>query len=186
VRRAEDTDGVTERRYFEDARIGDRIVTAGRTITETDLVLFAAFSGDWNALHTDAEAAARGPFGARIAHGMLTLVAGLNALFRGGPGPDFLPSALIALTALDRVRFVRPVKIGDTLRLDCEVVEMRRVLERKGTLELRCRVLSQRDETVMACRMTLLVACAGDAPPDAGADPAGAAWTGTGTEAPRA
>jgi acyl dehydratase len=149
-----------ERQYFEDCRVGDHLRTGGRTITETDVVMFAALSGDWNPVHTDAQFASRSAFGERIAHGLLTLVAGVNLLFRhGGFGNGLLPSALIALTGVDRVRFVAPVRIGDTVRLDCELVEMRRVFEQQGTLTLRFRVLNQRDEETVTGRLTMLVEC---------------------------
>lgn len=122
--------------------------------------MFASMSGDWAALHTDAQAARAGPYGERIAHGMLSLVAGLNLLFRhGGFGNSLLPDALVALTGLDRVQFKRPVMIGDTLRLDCEIIGMRPVLEQQGTIELRFRILNQRDEVVISGRFTVLVGC---------------------------
>ncbi|GAF86639.1 unnamed protein product, partial [marine sediment metagenome] len=60
-------------KYFEEIQVGDVEVTRARTITEADIVNFAAFSGDWYPLHTDVEYAKKGPFGERIAHGMLVL-----------------------------------------------------------------------------------------------------------------
>ena len=59
--------------YFEEFEAGQSITSPGRTITETDVVNFAALSGDWNAMHTDAEYAAKHPFGQRVAHGLLGL-----------------------------------------------------------------------------------------------------------------
>ena len=59
--------------YFEDYEIGDSVTTQGRTITEADIVNFAALSGDWNPIHVDAEYAKGGMFGERIAHGLLGL-----------------------------------------------------------------------------------------------------------------
>ena len=58
-------------KYFEDFEIGDEAKTAGRTITETDIVNFAGITGDWNEIHTNKELAERGPFKQRIAHGAL-------------------------------------------------------------------------------------------------------------------
>ena len=57
--------------YFEDFAHGRKIVSGGRTITEADVVGFAGLSGDYNQIHMDAEFAAAGPFGQRVAHGML-------------------------------------------------------------------------------------------------------------------
>ena len=60
-----------EKDYFEDYTVGEVFVSPGRTITEADIVLFSAFTGDWHPLHTDVEYAAKTPFKERIAHGML-------------------------------------------------------------------------------------------------------------------
>lgn len=148
------------RTHFEDCHVGDRLITIGRTITEADIVQFASLSGDWNPLHTDAEYARQGPYGERVAHGMLSLAAGLNLLFRhGGFGNSFLPNNIVALTGLDRVQFKVPVKIGDTVRLACEIVEMRPVFERQGSIEVRFRVLNQRDETAVSGRVSVLALC---------------------------
>jgi acyl dehydratase len=59
--------------YFEDFKVGEKSITHSRTITEADIVNFAALSGDWNPLHVDKEFAHNGPFGERIAHGLLVL-----------------------------------------------------------------------------------------------------------------
>src|SRR5690606_28818837 len=59
--------------YFEEFQVGDEVTSTGRTITETDIVNFAALSGDWNLIHTDAEYSRDHPFGQRVAHGLLIL-----------------------------------------------------------------------------------------------------------------
>jgi acyl dehydratase len=147
-------------RHFEDCSVGDRLTTGGRTVTETDVVMFAAVSGDWNALHTDAEAAREGPYGERIAHGMLTLVIGMNLLFRqGNVQAHLLPSELVAVTGYETVKFLQPVKIGDTLRVDAEIVSARRIFVNQGLLGVRFRVLNQRTEAVAAGRLSVLVHC---------------------------
>ena len=56
-------------KYYEDFEIGEEAFTAGRTITEADIVMFAGLTGDWNELHTNKEYSERGPFKQRIAHG---------------------------------------------------------------------------------------------------------------------
>jgi len=91
---------------------------AGRTITEGDLVGFAGVSGDFFALHTDEAWAAGTRFGGRIAHGMLVLsiASGLWQLD---------PDVVVALHGLDRVRFVAPTRIGDTLRVELTVDDVR-------------------------------------------------------------
>ena len=75
---------MTECAYFEDFRVGDRVVSPARTITETDIVLFAALTGDWQAIHTDAIYAKHTMFGERIAHGLLTLAISGGLMFQAG------------------------------------------------------------------------------------------------------
>jgi 3-hydroxybutyryl-CoA dehydratase len=99
---------------FEELEVGARHVSRGRTITEADVVAFASLTGDRHPQHTDAEWAARSPFGERIAHGMLVLsyAAGLVPL-----DPD-------RVAALRRVRdavFKRPVHLGDTIRVESRI-----------------------------------------------------------------
>jgi len=103
-------------RYFDELEVGDRTVSRGRTITEADLVMFSAFSGDWYPLHTDKEYAAQTMFGQRIAHGLLVLSVA-SGLARMNPG------VVVAFYGMDKVRFTAPTFIGDTIRVEAEVVE---------------------------------------------------------------
>uniref|UniRef100_A0A7C2NVY4 MaoC-like domain-containing protein n=1 Tax=Schlesneria paludicola TaxID=360056 RepID=A0A7C2NVY4_9PLAN len=105
------------REYFEDTQVGDRIVTPGRTVTETDVVNFAGFTGDWNPIHVDEEFARRLPAGRRIAHGLLALVVGVNLIGRAR-WTSFWPRSVQTIAGIDRVRFVAPVFIGDTLHTE--------------------------------------------------------------------
>jgi len=142
--------------YFEDCRVGDRVTTPGRTITEADVVQFAAFSSDWNAIHTDRHYAEHYTlFGQRIAHGLLGLVVGLCLLSREG-WFTFWPRSWIVLTGLDRVRFTEPVFLGDTIYLDIEIVEMTPAPGGKGIITSRARIKNQRDEVVISARVKLL------------------------------
>ncbi len=88
-------------KYYEDFEVGYVDTTRARTITEADIVNFAAFSGDWYPLHTDVEYAKKGPFGERIAHGMLVLsvAVGLMPLYE---------MAIVAFYGMDKVRFTAP------------------------------------------------------------------------------
>ncbi len=70
--------------YFEEFTVGDSLITAGRTITEADIVKFAALSGDWTTIHTDAEYAKGMMFGERIAHGALVLSIAIGLAVRPG------------------------------------------------------------------------------------------------------
>lgn len=145
-----------EKKYFEDCRIGERVVTPGRTITETDIVLFAAFTGDWLPLHTDVEYAKKSMFGERIAHGMLVLTVGSALLLRRG---EFavLPESTIALYEVEKVRFRVPTKIGDTLHTECEVIQMAELDKSRGLVTMKGYIKNQRSETVVVFTMKALV-----------------------------
>jgi acyl dehydratase len=73
-----------EKLFYEDYAVGEKLRSPGRTITETDIVMFSAFTGDWHPLHTNVEFAKKTIFGERIAHGMLTLCVGSALMFRLG------------------------------------------------------------------------------------------------------
>jgi len=104
-----------EKLFYEDYAVGEKMRSPGRTITETDLVLFSAFTGDWHPLNTI--------FGERIAHGMLTLCVGSALMFRLGMYAA-LPKSFIAFYGMDSVRFVGATKIGDTIRCEVEIENM--------------------------------------------------------------
>jgi acyl dehydratase len=138
-----------EKAYFEDCRVGDKVVTPGRTITEADLVLFAAHTGDWLPPHTDVEFAKTTPFGERIAHGLLTLAVGSALLLRLGEF-TFLPRSSIAVAEVDKVYFRNPTRIGDTLYLETEIQRMLELDQGRGLLIIRCVVNNQRGEATVS------------------------------------
>jgi 3-hydroxybutyryl-CoA dehydratase len=106
--------------YLDHQAVGQRHVTSGRTITETDLVTFAMFTGDWHPIHTNTEYAAQDPrFGQRIAHGALVLSVGLGLV-------EFWPPAMKAFYGADKLRFVAPTFIADTIHVETEIVDIAR------------------------------------------------------------
>ncbi|MBE0481179.1 MAG: MaoC family dehydratase N-terminal domain-containing protein [Dehalococcoidia bacterium] len=137
-------------RYFEDFNVGDVEVTRARTITEADIVNFAAFSGDWYPLHTDIEYAKKSPFGERIAHGMLVLsvATGLMPLYQ---------MAIVAFYGMDKVRFTAPTRIGDTIHVELEVVEKQDKGDLGGVINLKESVKNQRDENVATSTLKVLI-----------------------------
>jgi acyl dehydratase len=140
-------------KYLEDFEIGERIVTRGRTVTEADIVNFASLTGDWFPLHVDAEYAKNTQFGERIAHGMLVL-----SLASGLFSPQYLMGwAFVAFYGMDRVRFVAPTKIGDTLHVELEVVDKEDRGER-GLVSFNERVKNQMGEDVAICTIRLMIA----------------------------
>ncbi len=104
--------------YFEDFDVGMKVESAARTITESDIVMFAALTGDWNPIHTDAEFAKKTIFGQRIAHGLLTLSVVAGLLVRLG----LTERTIVAFYGIDKLRFTKPVFIGDTIKAVLEVV----------------------------------------------------------------
>jgi 3-hydroxybutyryl-CoA dehydratase len=137
-----------EKNYFEDYRVGEVFVSPGRTITETDIVLFSAFTGDWHPLHTDVEYAAGTPFRGRIAHGMLGLVVGTALLFRLGPHV-VLPKSFIAFYGMDGVRFTAPIRIGDTIHCEMTVTALSEKDAKRGVIEAQSAIKNHRGETAI-------------------------------------
>ena len=145
-----------ERRHLEDFRVGEKATSPGRTVTEADIVMFAALSGDWSELHTNAHYMKDSPFGERIAHGLLTLsiAYGLTLRTRESSLIDVL-----ALLGIDKVRFRAPVLIGDTVKVEAEVIEARpsKSMPRAGILRFKNTVKNQRDEDVANWETTVMV-----------------------------
>lgn len=112
--------------YFEEFEVGDSVESVGRTITETDIVNFAALSGDWNLIHTDAEYVKSQKFGQRVAHGLLVLSIASGLAVRLG----FMEDTVIAFRGLEW-KFSKPVYIGDTVRLRVKVAD-KKPMERLG------------------------------------------------------
>jgi len=145
-----------EKNYMEDYTVGERFVSPARTITETDITMFAAMTGDWHPLHTDAEFAKGYFFGERIAHGMLVLSVGSALIFRLGPNVS-LPKSFIAFYGMDSVRFVGAVKIGDTIHLEAEVAELKEKNEMHGVIVAKNFIKNQRNEDVVIYTTRALV-----------------------------
>ena len=140
-------------KYFEDFEIGQEAVTAGRTITETDIVNFASLTGDWNEIHTNAEYAANGMFKQRIAHGALVFSIATGLSVRLGQTAD----TVLAFYGLDRLRFVKPTFIGDTLHVKQRVEGKSERDENGGIITMLNEVINQRDEVVVSYTAKVLI-----------------------------
>ena len=150
-----------ESHFFEDYAPGAVRETLGRTITETDIVLHAGQTGDFYPHHMDAEWCRTQPFGQRIAHGTLifSVAVGMTA---GNVNPEAFSYGY------DRLRFIRPVHIGDTIRVTVTIKEKKdspKSPDHGIVVEL-CQVINQRGETVLACEHLLMVKRRGQ--PEAG------------------
>jgi 3-hydroxybutyryl-CoA dehydratase len=134
---------------FDLLSVGERFTTRGRTIGETDITGFATLTGDHHPQHTDAEWAAGSRFGERIAHGLLVLsyAAGLVPLD---------PDRVVALRRVADAVFKQPVRVGDTLHVEGEIVRKSELDAANGLVETRWRVLNQRGRLVMRADVELL------------------------------
>lgn len=142
--------------FFEDLTVGDRFTSSGRTITEADVVNFAGLSGDYNALHMDAEYAKTTQFGQRIAHGLLGLVVA-SGLFTKTELNSRLHNSLIALLGVDW-KFTGPLYIGDTVHLEIEVLSKRNTKKPdRGIVVLLRNVVNQRGEVVQKGEVPMLL-----------------------------
>jgi len=128
---------------FDELRAGESFTTRGRTITEADVVGFAALTGDWHPQHADKIWAAASAFGERIAHGMLVVS------FAVGLVP-FDPERVVALRRIADVVFKRPVRLGDTIHVEGAVADLRALDERTGLVTWSWRVVNQ--DARLTCR----------------------------------
>lgn len=140
-------------RYFEEFETGQSLMTAGRTITESDIVSFAGLSGDYNQLHVDAVYAAGGEFGERVAHGLLIVSIATGLIVQTG----IMEGTVIAFRELDW-KFSLPVMIGETIRAKIEIIKTRAVPRLSGgSIVAKVSVLNQDDRVVQRGNMVLLV-----------------------------
>lgn len=135
---------------FTELQIGERRRSRGRTITETDVVQFCMLTGNWLELHSNVEFAKRTLYGQRLVQGGLVFVV-TNALL------GFDPEVIEAFYGVDKLRFVKPTFIGDTLYAQSEVIALREKGAGHGVATLRLQGLNQRDEVVLSCEFSLLV-----------------------------
>ena len=139
--------------YFEEYTIGDSITSQGRTVTEGDIVSFAMLSGNWNPLQPDAEAAKASPYGQRIAHGLLVLSMASGLTERLG----ILNETVIGFMGLDW-EFRAAVKIGDTIRVQAAVAELKPMPRLGGGyVTFKIQVRNQDDKVVQRGTWTVLV-----------------------------
>lgn len=139
---------------MEDFEKGQKTTTPGKTITEADVVNFASLSGDWNELHTNAEYMKDSPFGERIAHGLLTVSIASGLTNRTERSPN-----VVAFLGIDNLRFLNPVFIGDTIKVESEVLEARPSESREGVGVLRTKntVKNQKDEDVATWETSVMI-----------------------------
>jgi acyl dehydratase len=152
--------------FFDEYAAGASRTSTGRTITEADIVLHAGQTGDFYPHHMDAEWCKTQPFKERVAHGTLVF-----SIAVGQTAGEINPEAFSY--GYDRIRFIKPVFIGDTLTARCTVAEKRDDPKRPqyGVVVERLESINQRGETVLACDHLLLVRRRGPSTPGASPGP---------------
>jgi 3-hydroxybutyryl-CoA dehydratase len=139
--------------YFEDFSPGVEHTTRGRTITECDVVHFAGISGDFIELHTNEEYARQSPFGRRIAHGMLTLSISTGLMTQ----MNLITDTVVAFYGIDKLRFVKPVFIGDTIHVKKKVIDAFSKSETAGVVTFETSVVNQNGEAVLVYKDKLAI-----------------------------
>ncbi len=148
------TDGGADPAERVDLEPGDTLTTAARTITETDVVNFAGVSGDYNYLHVDAERMADSEYGERVAHGTLVFAVATGLIWQARE-----QSSVVAFYGVDRLRFVAPVFVGDTVHAEVEVtgIEGTDAADADALVRHEVRVRNQDDEVVLSFEPLALV-----------------------------
>ena len=139
--------------YFEEFEVGYEIISAGGTITETDIVSFAALTGDWTQIHVNAEYAKGTIFGQRVAHGLLglSIAAGLGAQL------GFIEETVLAFRSLEW-KFSAPIFIGDTIHLRATVKETKELKKLGGgSIVFEMRLLNQEGKIVQKGKWEVLM-----------------------------
>jgi acyl dehydratase len=140
-------------RYFEQFEIGQQLVTAARTITESDIVNFAGMTGDYNQIHTDAEFAAKDTFGQRVAHGMLVQSIATGLAVQSG----IIEGTVLAFRE-QSAKFSLPVFIGDTVHVQLKITEIK-ALPRLGggNINMKYAVYNQHGKAVQRGDWVMLI-----------------------------
>ena len=124
-------------KYFDQLTVGDEFTgTRGRTVTETDIALFSAVSGDWNPIHNDA---------AFAAEGMMTGMAPISG------------TAVVALYGFERIRFVHPVHLGDTITYRSQVSSLQPRGKERGLADLDFEIRNQHGRVCVAGVIKILL-----------------------------
>lgn len=142
-------------RFFDQWTVGDTLAhDLHRTVTDTDNVLITTLTHNPQPLHLDAEYAGATEFGRIVVNGIFTfgLMVGLSV-------GDTTLGTLVANLGYDKVAMPKPVFIGDTLRAETEIAELRESKSRPdaGIVVFAHRMLNQRDEVVCTCLRTALL-----------------------------
>ena len=144
-------------KYYNDWEVDMEYTTPGRTITETDVVMFAAMTGDYHELHTNEAFSAKTQFGKRIAHGLLGLSISQGLFFRSG----YLDDAVIAFLEMENWKFRAPIFFDDTIYAKIIVKEKRLSKGKpdRGIVKFLVEIINQDGTIVQSGYETYLISC---------------------------
>jgi acyl dehydratase len=133
-------------KYFDDFKVGERFPTKGVTLTEAEIINFA-LAYDPQPFHIDAEAAAKSNFGGLIASGLHTFALGWRMFLNEG----LFSACSLGSPGAEELRWTAPVRPGDTIHAEAQVLEMRPSSSKpdRGTLRMGYRIMNQRNELVL-------------------------------------
>lgn len=142
--------------YFDELTLGQFELSPRRTITETDVVMWSMFTGDWFPMHSDAVFSAESPFGQRIAAGLMILA------ISGGLVVPPTTRSIIANYGNERVRYPSPTFIGDTIQVKVTVVKLEPRDAASGIMDMEWDVLNQNGTVVCNAVFRALMSIRGE------------------------
>ncbi len=141
-------------KYWEDVNVGDKFITAGKTVTDAAMTVMVGLAGCTEPLFVDEEFAQKTQFKGRIAPGPLTMLMMLGAWQQMGLFSD----TAAGLLGYDKVRFTAPLRPGDTITVELEIIDKRETAQPgRGLLKWRWTWKNQRGETVAEMESANLV-----------------------------
>lgn len=141
---------------YEDLHVGLEFTSPTRTVTETDVVMFAALTGDWSELHTSEAFARRTQYGRRVAHGLLGLAIAHGLMW---PRTNALRDIAVAFLGMSDWRFRGPIFLGDTVHVTYRIAEMRdsRTYPDQAIVTFEVRLRNEAGDVLQEGRKALLV-----------------------------
>jgi len=141
-------------KFFEDYEVGQKMITRGRTITESDIVQFGSLTGDFNPMHFDDDYMQDHMLGKRVAHGMLTVSYAVGQAYQLG----FMEQTVLSFRSIE-MKFSQPVYIGDTVHVELSVKEVKEAKRLGGgTVTLGVRIVNQAGKAAQKGDWVVLIA----------------------------
>jgi len=141
-------------KYFEDWTIGEEFETGSRTVTETDIVIYAGLSGDFNPLHVNEEFAKRSVFGTRVAHGFLVYSISIGLINQTG----YFNGTVMAQLGHNDITFSKGVVAGDTVKVKCKITGLRETENKeRGIITFDAAIVNQKEDIVAKSERILMI-----------------------------